>query len=465
MGTLFWPEYRQLSLLKKNFNRPVLALTATATVEVEKDMIEQLGISNPLLVKAGFDRPNLTIRIHQKRSADCMPEVLKFLENNKDKSGIIYAATRKTVDNTFKELAAAGYKLGKYHGGMSNDERSKAQRAFIHDETLLIVATVAFGMGIHKPDVRFVIHLDMPRTIEQYYQEIGRAGRDGLPSECLMYYSTKELILYKKFTEDEFQDPALRKSMQSKAELMYRLCNSNKCRRRGLLEYFSEHYPPRDCQGCDTCLDVVEWMDATVIAQKILSCVYRMEQRYGIKAIIDVLRGSRSQQILNRGLDKLSTYKLMQEYSESELRYYIECLINQEYLKVTGDEYPIVQWTEASKGVVKGSVTVKFAKKIFQETSKKREFNLPHNNDLLNELKQLRTALAQKEGVPPYVIFSDRSLIEMAGSYPQNEDQFVRVNGVGPIKWIKYGEAFIQIIVKFCESNSIIPIPKKCARG
>jgi ATP-dependent DNA helicase RecQ len=450
-GHAFRPEYRQVGFLKTTFNKPVLAFTATATVDVEKDILEQLSIQNALVIKASFDRPNLTIRILQRVVQTT--QLLDFIAKRKNKSGIVYAATRKTVDQTHKDLLEAGYIAGKYHAGLTNEERAAAQRAFILDQTPLMVATVAFGMGIHKPDVRFIFHMDMPRTIEQYYQEIGRAGRDGLPSECCMLYSTKELVLYKHFSE-EYTELLLRKNMHRKTEQMYSLCNSYKCRRKELLSYFNEQASWMGCQGCDNCLDDVEMVEGTVIAQKILSCVHRLGMRFGINYVMDVLRGSKAQNIFNRGHDKLSTYRLMEEYSESDLRYYIEGLINQNYLKLSEGEYPVLQWTEESKDVIQGKAAIKFRKKHTRER-KKAPIKLDHDEILFEKLRLLRKELAQKEQIPPYVVFSDKTLLEMAAYFPQSQEEFVLINGVGPIKCIKYGNLFLELIQSYCEEHAI----------
>lgn len=453
-GHSFRPEYRQLSLIKTTFpDKPLMALTATATLEVEKDIAAQLMLKAPFLAKGSFDRPNLMIRINGKTNVD--RQIDNFLEKHKDQSGIIYAATRKTVDSLHERLTKAGYKPGKYHAGLSDDERRDALHDFIHDKSTLMVATVAFGMGINKPDIRFILHHDMPKTIEQYYQEIGRGGRDGLAAECLMLYSGRDLMTYRSFLSD-ITDPELRKQTEAKTSAMYSLCHSMKCRRIGLLRYFGETYPSHECNGCDNCVDEEEKIDGTVIAQKILSCVYRLNEGFGVKYVIDVLRGSKSSQVLSRNHDKLSTYNLMAECSEAELRYYIDSLTMLGLLKSSDGDYPVLKWTEASRDVVSGQRKVEFRKKLFKEKAKEVP-NLGYNKLLFEELRELRTTVAREEGIPPYSVFSDRSLYEMATYFPQNETDFLSINGVGRYKIQAYGNRFMQAIKGFCNENNIIP--------
>ncbi len=449
-GHSFRVEYRKLSILKETFPQcPVIALTATATTDVEKDIQVQLAMQTPRLIKGSFDRPNLTIRLQPKIQVD--KQLRAFLEQQGNLSGIIYSATRKGVENTFEQLQQAGYAVGRYHAGLSEQERSSSQHAFLHDQVTLMIATVAFGMGVHKPDIRFIVHLDMPRTIEQYYQEIGRAGRDGLPAECLMLYATQDLIIYKTFLE-EVEDLVIRKQMKAKTESIYRLCTSLKCRRMELLRYFGESFPQETCGACDNCLEEDEQIEGTVIAQKILSCVYRLKQNIGIRMVTDVLRGSKNQNVLSRGYDQLSTYGLLSELPEQEVRYYIESLLHLHFLKLTEGEYPVLKWTELSPPVINGQQTVFFKKRNFKpkkeerERAKNRETTLHYDEPLFETLRQLRLHIAREEAVPPYVVFSDRALQEMAVYFPQTQQEFAKINGVGPIKWVKYGEKFLEVI-------------------
>ncbi len=408
-----------------------------------------MSMKNPCVIKGSFDRPNLTIRIHSKFKPE--EQLEKFLQEHQEQSGIIYSATRKGVDATYQELKKQGFNVGRYHAGMAEQERSIAQNSFLHDQTTIMVATVAFGMGIHKPDIRYVVHLDMPKTIEQYYQEIGRAGRDGLPAECLMLYGAQDLIIYKSFLQ-QLEDPIIQQEMRRKTDAMYKLCTSLKCRRLLLLRYFGEGYSKVPCGACDICLEDYESQDATITAQKILSCVWRLNQNVGIRMVTDVLRGSKSQPLVNRGYDKLSTYGLLKEMSEAEVRYCIDSLIHLGLLQVTEGDYPVLKWTERSQDAVKGHEPIFIRKKHFKpekEAPKQRAAtSINFDPALFDELRSLRTQIAKEERVPPYVVFSDRALQEMAAYLPRTQQEFGRINGVGPIKWLKYGERFLERIIQ-----------------
>lgn len=459
-GHSFRMEYRKLSLLKQTFPKcPVIALTATATPDVAQDIQLQLGMQNPKMIKGSFDRPNLTIKLQSKIKP--AKQLQTFLEQQGNHSGIIYAATRKGVENTFMQLQQEGYAVGRYHAGLSEKERSTSQNDFLHDKVTLMVATVAFGMGIHKPDIRFIVHMDMPRTIEQYYQEIGRAGRDGLPAECLMFYSTQDFILYNNFLE-ELDDPIIRKQIKAKTESMYRLCTSLKCRRKELLRYFSENFQHETCNACDNCLEDAELADGTIIAQKILSCVFRLKQNVGMRLVTDVLRGSNNQLLFKRGYDKVSTYGLLSNLSEQEVRYYIESLLHLRLLVLTEGEYPVLKWTEKTAAVINSQQPVYFKKRNFKNLNKEKEHSqrretvtLHYNKNLFEVLRQLRLRTAQEEKVPPFVVFSDRALQEMCVFFPKTEAEFVKINGVGPIKWNKYGEKFIEVIRAHADEKNV----------
>ncbi len=451
-GHSFRPEYRQLSLLKSTFpGSSIVALTATATKDVERDIIAQLAMKEPHVVRASFDRPNLTFHVQAK--ATPMVQLRDFLAKHAGKSGIIYAATRKAVDETYAQLIQEGFKPGKYHAGLPDSERTKAQHEFIHGECLLMVATVAFGMGVHKPDIRYVVHMDMPRSIEQYYQEVGRAGRDGLPAECLMLYSARELMLYKFFL-NQITDEAVLRTSKAKTEQMLQLCRSSRCRRVELLRYFGETYPNSHCNSCDRCLDSSE-QDETIIAQQILSCVFRLKHQFGIKHVIDVLRGAKTKMIFDRGHDRLSTYNLMPQYSEENLRYYISILIEKGLLERSEGEYPVLRWTAASPSVARGTQKVMMQKRVEKVAQPKKGNDLQCDLTLFTELSRLRQKYAQEMRVPAFVIFGDRSLIEMARSYPTNREAMLKINGVGPVKWERYGQSFLNVIKQHCASPGV----------
>lgn len=457
-GHSFRPDYRQLSLLKKEFPKTaVMALTATATREVERDIAGQLKLQNPYMVRASFDRPNLTIRIDPKDQVE--KQVLRFLKKHPNESGILYGATRKSVDEMHLSLRKNGFEAGKYHAGLSDEERKEAQHQFIYGKTQVMVATVAFGMGIHKPDIRFILHLDMPRSVEQYYQEVGRAGRDGLPAECLMLYSAQELRIYDLFL-DKIEDEVVRRQTKEKTGKIYSLCLSSVCRRKEILRYFGEVYPKNECEGCDRCLDEGDLVDISVAAQKILSCVYRLEGKYGVKYLIEVLRGEKIKAIFDRGHDRLSTYGLMKEESEGDLRRMIVALIEKGHLARTEGDYPVVQWSESSRSVVKGEIKVSMRKKTEEKGSVKKgaSVDLNYNQHLFGELSQIRKKFAEEAKVPAFVVFGDRSLIEMCRYYPRTEDDFLEINGVSEGKLMKYGERFLKAIQEYCVQHQIGPV-------
>ena len=456
-GHAFRPEYRQLTLLKTHFpHLPVAAFTATATKEVAQDICLQLTLPKPFLVLGSFDRPNLKISILDR--TDIKKQLLELLKDYADASGIIYASTRKTVETLFTFLASKGFKVAKYHGGMNDIERRDAQNVFIRDQVQWMVATVAFGMGINKPDVRLVCHADMPKNIEQYYQEIGRAGRDGLPSDCVMFYSARDAMVYKSFFE-ELEDGVIKLEMKRKTERMNVFCQSTQCRRIELLRYFGETYP-QPCNHCDACLSPADQLDGTVIAQKILSCVYRLNQSFGLMYVMDVLRGAENQDIQRRGHHTLSTYNLLPDMPKQELRQHIFSLINMGVLEMTSGQYPVLRLTALSRPVLKGDVPISFRVKpvSVQKTAREKRgprsqpgfaVNSTSGKALFKVLRDLRQEISKQKGMPPYIIFHDKTLLEMSEKKPQTEVEMLAINGVGQHKFNLYGDAFLSKIKGF----------------
>jgi ATP-dependent DNA helicase RecQ len=451
-GHSFRPEYRNLSLLKQEFaDKPVSAFTATATKSVAKDITKQLLLKEPQSILGSFDRPNLTLRIERKY--DWESQLLTFLARHKEKSGIVYTTTRKKTDEIHAVLLKHDLNAGKYHAGLSSSQREHSQRSFIIDDVSIMVATIAFGMGVHKPNIRYIFHLDMPKNIEQYYQEIGRAGRDGLEAECLMLYGTQDLYLHKKLLRS-VENEAVQTQLKRKLEQIFALCSSVNCRRTELLNYFGEENKKENCQACDNCLDEVEQIDGTIIAQKILSCVYRLNQRFGLNYVIDVLVGSKRKKLLNRKHDKLSTYALLTEYPKKELKYFMMTLINMGYLYITEDDYPLLKMTPKTKEILFEKKQIYFRKTKYKENqilSKEVDYDLT----LFKQLASLRKEISVKENIPPFVVFHDRTLIEMAAYFPQQEDELIKLNGIGSKKLHTYGSPFIELIKQYCTENKL----------
>lgn len=447
-GHAFRPEYRQLAILREHFpNCPIATFTATATQLVQQDIITQLQLRNPLKAIGSFDRSNLTIRIAERQ--DGKAQLRQFLADHSTQSGIIYTTTRKSVDSIYTELKKEGFPIVKYHAGLSDLERKQAQTTFLNDTTPLIVATIAFGMGVHKPDVRFVVHMDMPKSFEGYYQEIGRAGRDGAPSDCLMLYSTQDYVLQKRMHQD-IPDEITKNSMLRKLEQFFSFCAASECRRKQILHYFSEVYPEANCGHCDNCLDDIVTEDITIISQKILSCVYRMDQRYGIGRVVDVLAGSQTQEIAQNKLDQLSTYGLLSTYTKLQIRHFIFSLINQNYLYLTDGQYPILQLTPSARSVLNGRVTVAIRQRIVKAEKQRKvrgkSTKESVDNDLLSRLKTLRKKIATESKIPPYMIFHDKHLEHMATLQPRTPEDFYQVQGVGKQKHALYSAAFLACI-------------------
>lgn len=454
-GHDFRPEYMQLAKLKRHFpNVPLIALTATADKLVRQDIIERLGLQGSALFISSFNRPNIYYKVEPKRNS--YQRLLEYLETKRDESGIIYVLSRNSADSLAADLRDEGFNALCYHAGLEKEKRDKHQELFLKDETKIIVATIAFGMGIDKSNVRFVVHIDLPKNIESYYQETGRAGRDGLQSEALLFFSWGDVNKLKGFAEVE-GNRAQTEIMLKKLNTMATFGDLKTCRRKFLLNYFSEDLTD-DCGRCDNCNTVFETFDGTIIAQKALSAVARTGQRFGLTYLIDFLRGSQAKTIWEEH-KQLKTYGIGADISKNNWFDYFRDLIEQGFLAQAEGTYATIVLTEQSEAVLKGQTPVKLFKVTVKEDKKEKSLvsTLEHEyeKDLFDELRGVRTRFARAENVPPYVVFSDATLIEMATYLPRDEDEMRRISGVGDLKLQKYAADFLESIADYCDANNL----------
>ncbi len=452
-GHDFRPEYRQLNMLKERFpSVPVMALTATATAVVQEDIIKQLKIADGKTFKASFNRKNLYYQIRPKENP--YQQLLRYLDGKKTDSGIIYCQSRKTVESVAGSLKSEGYRALPYHAGLPSEARSENQERFIRDDVEIIVATIAFGMGIDKPNVRYVVHYDLPKSIEGYYQETGRAGRDGLKSDCILFFSYGDkykIEHFIKLKEDENEREVAYKQLRE----LTNYCEGNVCRRKTLLAYFGEEFSEQNCGSCDICLEPKEQFEGTVVAQKALSCIYRVGERFGVNYVIDVLLGSKNQKVLQNHHDEIKTFGVGREYSKIQWQTFIRELVQLGYARLEGDEYPILKLGEKSRQVLLQNEKVSLTKPVEKHFIQKVAAGDNYDRVLFDRLRALRKTAADKEGVPPYVIFHDTSLKEMSISYPGSQADLRKISGVGEMKLKKYGDAFLKEINDYCTQHGI----------
>ena len=456
-GHDFRPEYLQLGKLKINFPKvPIITLTATADKLVRRDIIERLNIRNARMFISSFNRPNIFYRVEPKRNS--YSQLLNYLEERRDESGIIYCLSRNSVESLAADLRDEGFSALPYHAGLEKETRDKHQNLFVKDEVKIIVATIAFGMGIDKSNVRFVVHLDLPKNIESYYQETGRAGRDGLPSDALLFFSWADVKKLHDFAAVE-GNQAQSEIMLKKLNLMGKFGDLKTCRRKFLLNYFDEELA-EDCGSCDNCQKEFETFDGTIIAQKALSAVYRTGGRFGLHYLVDFLRGSQSKTIWEEH-KKLKTYGVGADISKKNWLEYFDDLIGQGYLaQKTKDNYTVIALTEKSWDVLRGNERVELIKVTVKEDKKPplvTTAEIPHEyfKDLFNDLKTVRTDFARSENVPPYVVFSDATLVEMATFLPHDEAEMRQISGVGDLKLEKYGADFLEVIKNYCAERNL----------
>jgi ATP-dependent DNA helicase RecQ len=448
-GHDFRPEYQQLGVLRERFPRtPLIALTATADAQTRGDIVRVLGLAQAGHHISGFDRPNVRYTVLEKHKP--FEQLVRFLQPRQGQAGIVYALSRKRVEEIAGRLAEQGARAAAYHAGLPAARRGEVQERFLRDELQVVVATVAFGMGIDKPDVRFVVHYDLPRHIEGYYQETGRAGRDGLPADALLLYGAQDIATARWLIENN-ENPQQRRIEAHKLNAMVGLAESVTCRRRVLLNYFGEGRE-HDCGNCDVCLDPPECFDASEAARMALSCVYRVEQRFGIAHVIDVLRGADTERIRALRHQHLSTWGIGRDRSAQEWTSILRQLIHRGYLVQDIAGYSVLKLTDLARPLLRGEQSLQLARPRVKAREKEKKgygANVgqgPADETLFEELRALRKRLADAQGVPPYIVFGDVTLMQMARHRPADEEALLAITGVGQHKLEKYGADFLAAI-------------------
>ena len=454
-GHDFRPDYRNLRTLRHSFpGVPIIALTATATEKVQADIISQLDLQKARVFLGGFNRPNLVYRVQRKDKA--FPELLSLLRTHHNESSLVYCFSRRGTEELAQSLRDKGFPALPYHAGLDMDVRRETQEKFIHDQVLIIVATIAFGMGVDKPDIRLVVHYDLPKSLEGYYQETGRAGRDGVTSECVLFYSYGDKIK-QEFFIDQMQDAPEQAEARRKLDQVVRYCELATCRRRFLLHYFDEQWEQTNCGGCDLCLDPKEDFDATVIAQKVMSVVVRTGQRFGAAHVIGVLRGSRAQRVLQSGHHQLSVYGIARDQTEEYLKQMVTLLIGHGLLQRTNSELPGLELTTVGWDFLRNDekLVLSVPKKNARERAATSSVGGDLDQELFQRLRNLRRRLADEIGQPAYIVFGDFTLQLMARYLPQTREALARINGVGEVKLARFGDDFLGVIQAYVREQGL----------
>jgi ATP-dependent DNA helicase RecQ len=454
-GHDFRPDYRNLKILRHDFPAvPVIALTATATEKVREDILAQLELRRAQTFLASLNRANLTYLVQAKK--DAFSALLGLLQKHKDEPAIVYCFSRKDTEALAADLSAQGLKALPYHAGLDNATRKENQEKFIRDEVPIIAATIAFGMGIDKPDIRLIVHHDLPKSLEGYYQETGRAGRDGLPSECVLFYSYGDKIK-QDFFIDRIEDTVERENARQKLAQVIQFCELQTCRRKFLLEYFGEKWPEENCGGCDVCLTPKEEFDATEVAQKVLSAVVRTGERFGGDHISRVLRGASTSRVRNVGHDRLTVYGIARDSTDEQLKQIISLLVAKGLLAKNEGRYPTLSVTQSGREFLNQREKLFLAKpKLEAEISSARSAaNLEYDLMLFEQLRAVRKRLADAKGVPPFIIFGDAALQQMAFYLPQRRESFSRISGVGNEKLAQFSEDFLAVIRDYTRQNGL----------
>ena len=451
-GHNFRPEYRRLRALKERFpDVPVIALPATAIPAVQDDITKQLALKNPARFVGSFDRKNLTYRVVPK--ARYFPKLVKYLRDHEGDAGIIYCFSQKATEDLAGKLQDKGFSALPYHAGLPDATREEHQEAFSRGDVAIICATVAFGMGIDKPDVRFVIHTDLPKDLESYYQETGRAGRDGDPADCILFYSRGDYSTIRYLIEKECADVVRKDVAYRKAGAMLDYCETTGCRRKFLLTYFGEAYPEERCGRCDRCETPVKVFDGTRAALTIITCISEVGERFGASYVADVLAGSKSARIQKNGHDALTTYDSGEGYTRDQWLRFVQEMVSKNFITSTGGRYPVLVLNDRSRAVIEGSLPVPLTEPESPGTVAAETYD----EVLFARLRQLRKVAADLAHVPPFNVFHDRSLKEMAKYYPRTGAEFLRVYGVSEGKLQRYGRMFLDAIEKHCTETGIAP--------